>query len=373
MNDGILPEIPTRSTTPTLSARFAIPTSLQDTVNKVERARELERSEIQRNASELQRKDALSGMVPLMSIAGSGSGEQARLALIDKRKGRASLVGSPRGRESPVLMSRPGSTVLRPSSTANLDSAPSTALSSRPQSAKAASSSEPEPEQAEDQIPTSLIEEYISQLTAASILVVEKLPHIRWEKNGMLDLREKGRLVNRILQLETTIGETSVEITKTSGVKAELLKELDGWRKKKEGMDAILTDLLLLHRDLTARRSQYFEQMMTNLSQNTLDSNVSLSSTATTSRRTRRRDLRSHIGLQQRSHLGLNANVMDPGRSHLTLDRHGEGGLRSHFNNSPMYHLEEGMVSQRGLDSSSSLGSTAGIESGFTIVIEPTA
>ncbi|KAI9103097.1 hypothetical protein DFS34DRAFT_590664 [Phlyctochytrium arcticum] len=321
------------SSSSTLSSRFAIPSSLQETVNNMEKERQRERDEIQRNAAQMQSREPKDGMIPIMAVTGTSSHDQARLSLLDRKKagwnsGGSTPVGSrpqstttrrPSGglREgigaalaavnspsianialvrkasmdkltqshqrlpmsplatSAITTSIPATVIkgleARPSrpASASMDNARTSSIASMSvkSASRPATGRDSETKSQNEQNPGTLIDEYISNLKASSILVVEKLPAIMWEKKSLLELRVKERLTQRILDIATESGETAREITRISGEKAELSKNLSEWNKKRVTvMEPLLLDLFNLLHDLTARKQEHFDQLMSGVS-----------------------------------------------------------------------------------------------------------
>ncbi|KAJ3034112.1 hypothetical protein HDV00_005433 [Rhizophlyctis rosea] len=351
-----------------LAARFNIPDSLRDAVSAVDREKEEHRASIAKGAAAFSQTTANATgdirSVPLMSVTGS-SLEQARLARL------ASFTTEAREREKEVQGGRERESRMEKGSiqTEDKDKVPSAGMeksASRLEGAAAAQRMTPQ---------MTLVETYISRLTAPRILVSERKDHIRWEKRGLRELLLKEKLTNQVMELEKQVGELVVEIGKCVDERTALEREVGDRKRYWEKMEPILLGFFRLHHELTERRAQHIDHMMMLAAQANAEARASTANIMTEGgkappSRLRARN-RMHVGLMaanlaagiggRSQHLGSrDFGTGEARRSALGLDV-GGAEKRSHMT------LNEGVLTAaRSGSGASTFGLNDGGRGGFT-------
>ncbi|KAJ3054582.1 hypothetical protein HK097_001363 [Rhizophlyctis rosea] len=304
-----------------------------------------------------------------MSVTGS-SLEQARLARLasfgfeamERERERESASAKERERERPqsaeMLSSRdelqhPGNLNLH-STPANvqLPILPSLAQSSSPQ--------------------LTLVETYISRLTAPRILVADRAEHVKWEKRGLRELVLKEKLTSRVMELEKVVGELVVEIGKAVDVRTALEREVGERKRTWDKMEPILLSFFRLHSDLTSRRAAHIDQMMLAAAQASMDakhSNASIYSPADTQGKGPRSRARGRVGALMaaglassafggRSQMGSREFVMGGalGKSHMGLNEGGGLGGGAGYRSSGLGAQRSSLGLNDGMGSSMGVG-----------------
>ncbi|KAJ3175788.1 hypothetical protein HDU87_005782 [Geranomyces variabilis] len=100
--------------------------------------------------------------------------------------------------------------------------------------------------------PTSLISAHIAHLASPNILISTRLPQIRWEKTAAHTLSQKLLLAHRVADAEKLLTQLAARQLALAQERAQLDARIAGARDRRRGVEIVLRDLLVLHRDVVA-------------------------------------------------------------------------------------------------------------------------
>ncbi|KAJ3156046.1 hypothetical protein HDU89_005610 [Geranomyces variabilis] len=98
--------------------------------------------------------------------------------------------------------------------------------------------------------PTSLISAHIAHLASPNILISTRLPQIRWEKTAAHTLSQKLLLAHRVADAEKLLTQLAARQLALATERAQLDARIAAARDRRRGVEGVLRDLLVLHRDV---------------------------------------------------------------------------------------------------------------------------
>ncbi|KAJ3165755.1 hypothetical protein HDU88_003949 [Geranomyces variabilis] len=98
--------------------------------------------------------------------------------------------------------------------------------------------------------PTSLISAHIAHLASPNILISTRLPQIRWEKSAAHTLSQKLLLAHRVADAEKLLTQLAARQLALATERAQLDARIAAARDRRKGVEGVLRDLLVLHRDV---------------------------------------------------------------------------------------------------------------------------
>ncbi|KAI8589779.1 hypothetical protein BDZ88DRAFT_473891 [Geranomyces variabilis] len=107
-----------------------------------------------------------------------------------------------------------------------------------------------EAEQPAAAAPTSLISAHIAHLASSNILISTRLPQIRWEKTAAHTLSQKLLLAHRVADAEKLLTQLAARQLALATERAQLDVRIAAARDRRRGVEGVLRDLLVLHKDV---------------------------------------------------------------------------------------------------------------------------